>query len=150
MPSSRLISFLTRTIVSFVIIFIALIVLMALIMSAPKLDLTTGERSYPAVVVMEAEQIPIARRTVGYGTANAMQRADVPARVSSTVSIVPPTTRVGFPVQKGDLLIELDDIDYALQVIRAELAIASVKSSQIILALQVAPSLLQQNAQQLE
>ncbi len=133
MASSRLISYITRTIVAFVILAIAIVAFLGLVMSAPTPEITTGERSYPAVVVMEADQIQMARRTVGYGTATAMQHADVPARVSSTVSVVPPTTRVGYSVSKGDLLIELDDIDFVQQAIRAELALSSARSAQIIL-----------------
>jgi len=102
----------------------------------PMLEIVTGARSLPAVVVMEASQVPIARRTIGYGTADAQQHADVPTQVSSTVTLVPPTTRVGFVVRKGDLLVELDDVDFSQQVIRAQLALATAKSEQQLLVVE--------------
>jgi multidrug efflux pump subunit AcrA (membrane-fusion protein) len=133
MPTSRLISIFTRALASIFCIAIAVGIFSLLLQTKPQLDVVTGERSLPAVVVMEAMQIPIARRTVGYGTADALQHADVPALVASTVVIVPPTTRVGQVVKKGDLLVELDDVDYKQQVIRAELALKTAKSERAIL-----------------
>jgi RND family efflux transporter MFP subunit len=136
MPTSRAISFITRTIVSIVCIVVGFAILTMLVSSKPKLETVSGARSLPAVIVMEATQIPIARRTVGYGTADALQHADVPAQVSSTVTLVPPTTRVGYAVKKGDLLVELDDVDFKQQVIRAELSLSTSKSERALLAVE--------------
>jgi len=133
MATSRHISFLTRALVSILCLVVAFAVLALLVQTRPALDVVSGERSLPAVVVMEVAQIPISRRTVGYGTADALQHADVPAQVSSTVITVPATTRIGQVVQKGDLLVELDNVDFAQQVIRAELALSAAKSEQSIL-----------------
>ena len=133
MPSSRLISFLTRTLISIVCLAIAVGVVVLLVNTRPQLDISTGERSLPAVVVMKAAKIPIARRTVGYGTAKAIRHADVPTLISSTVLTLPPTTRVGFSVKKGDLLVVLDDVDFKQQFIRAELSLATAKSAKTLL-----------------
>ena len=133
MATTRLISFITRALVSVVCIVLAFAIFALLVQSKPSLDIDTGVQSLPGVVVMEAVQIPIARRTVGYGTADALQHADVPAQISSTVVLVPPTTRVGQSVRKGQLLVELDNVDYMQEVIRAELSLASAKSEQAIL-----------------
>tara|TARA_B100000959_G_scaffold121920_1_gene128054 strand:- start:113 stop:1411 length:1299 start_codon:yes stop_codon:yes gene_type:complete len=136
MPTSRTISFITRTIASIVCIVIAFAILTMLVSTKPQLEIVSGVRSLPAVIVMEAEQIPISRRTVGYGTADALQHADVPTQVSSTVTLVPPTTRVGYAVRKGDLLVELDDVDYRQQVVRAELSLSTAKSESTLLAVE--------------
>ncbi|MBC8309536.1 MAG: HlyD family efflux transporter periplasmic adaptor subunit [Phycisphaerales bacterium] len=136
MPTSRTISFLTRAIVSVICVVIGYAILSMLISSKPKLEIVSGNRSFPAVIVMEAKQIPIARRTVGYGTADALQHADVPTQVSSIVTLLPPTTRVGYVVQKGDLLVELDDVDYKQQVVRAELSLATSKSEMALIAVE--------------
>jgi multidrug efflux pump subunit AcrA (membrane-fusion protein) len=133
MATSRFISFLTRAFLTVVCLVIAFGIFVLLLQSKPKLDVVSGNRSLPAVVVMEAIQIPIARRTVGYGTADALQHADVPAQVASTVVMVPPTTRVGHVLKKGDLLVDLDDVDFQQQVIRAELSLKTAKSEQSIL-----------------
>ena len=82
---------------------------------------------------MQAQKIPIARRTVGYGTADAVVHSDVPTLISSTVKTLPPTTRVGHEVNKGDLLLELDDVDFQQKVIRAGLALETAKAERSLL-----------------
>ncbi len=136
MPTSRFISILTRVVTALVCLVIAFGIFTMFVSTKPMLEIVTGARSLPAVVVMEASQVPIARRTIGYGTADAQQHADVPTQVSSTVTLVPPTTRVGFVVRKGDLLVELDDVDFSQQVIRAQLALATAKSEQQLLVVE--------------
>jgi len=136
MATSRLISLLTRASVSILCLVIAFALFALLVQTKPTLDVMSGERSLPAVVVMEAALIPISRRTVGYGTADALQHSDVPSEISSIVTVVPATTRVGQSVKKGDLLVELDNVDFTQQVIRAELAVQSAKSEQAILEIE--------------
>jgi len=93
----------------------------------------TGDRALPAVVVMQARAVPMQRRTVGYGTADAMQHADIPAEISSTVMTLPPTIRAGRQLQQGDLIIELDDSDFRQQLVRAEQSLSSAKSALALL-----------------
>jgi multidrug resistance efflux pump len=136
MPASRFISFLSRSVVSVVFIVIAFGIFSLLASTKPILEVVSGQQSLPAVVVMEAAKISIARRTVGYGTADALQHADVPAQVSSTVKILPVTTRVGHTVTKGDLLLELDVVDFKQEVERAELALATAISKEALLEIE--------------
>ena len=136
MATSRFISVITRGLVSIVILLFAFGLYAMLVGSKPELDIATGERSLPAVVVMEAAKVPIARRTVGYGTADAIQHADVSAQVSSTVITLPPGTRVGRSISSGDLLLELDPTDYEQQVLRAKLAVSASLSELTLLGVE--------------
>lgn len=127
MAQARIVSFLTRTATAIVLIAIALGIVYILVQTKPTLDVQSGDRALIAVVVMEAQPVPVKRVTIGYGIADALQHADVPAQVSSTVALLPLTTRVGRYVRKGDLLVALDDIDFQQLVIRAEQAFASAQ-----------------------
>jgi multidrug resistance efflux pump len=82
---------------------------------------------------MEVAQVLIGRRTVGYGTADALLHADVPSQVTSTVETLPSTTRVGRQLRKGDLIVALVDSDFRQQLIRAEQALASARSALALL-----------------
>lgn len=136
MASNRFISSASRAVVALVLVFISFGIVSALVSTKPQLETQSMERSLPTVIVMEAAQIPMHRRTVGYGTADAIQHADVPAEISSTVVTVPPTTRVGRNVQMGDLLVELDDADFQQQFVRAQQAVASAKAERTLLAVE--------------
>lgn len=136
MATGRFISFLFRSTIIVVILLFSIAIVFALVSTKPQLEIDSGERSLPAVVVMEAVATPVERRTIGYGTADPLQHADVPARVSSTVDAMPATSRIGRFVNKGDLIVALDSSDYHQQVIRAEQALASSVSEQAILAVE--------------
>jgi RND family efflux transporter MFP subunit len=133
MASNKLLSFATRFLVVIVLLVISISIFVALVSTKPQLAVEVGERSLPAVVVMDVKQVPIQRSTVGYGTADAIQHADVPTEVSSTVLVLPPTTRVGRPVKRGELLVELDSRDFRQQLVRAEQAYSSSKSALALL-----------------
>lgn len=133
MATNKLISFATRAVVVLVLLSISIGIVMALVNTKPQLAVVTGERALPAVVVIKASPIQVQRRTVGYGAADAMQHADIPAEIASTVMTLPPTTRAGRRVKKGDLLVELDDADYQQQLIRAVQSLSSAKSALSIL-----------------
>ena len=136
MASNRIISLVTRTIVVIVLLLISISIVAALVNTKPQLAEIQGERSLPAVVVFQASEIPMQRHTVGYGTADAMQHADIPAEVTSTVTVLPPTTRVGRRLSKGDLIVELDSTDFKQKLIRAQQSLSSAKSSLSLLSIE--------------
>ena len=107
-----------------------------LVSTKPELSISSGDRSLPAVIVLEAQKIPIARRTIGYGTAEAIGHAEVPAQVTSTVLVLPPSASVGLKVKKGDLLVELDPNDYEQNVLRAQLAVNSAQTDRELLSIE--------------
>jgi RND family efflux transporter MFP subunit len=136
MASNRIISLVTRAIVVIVLLLISISIVAALVNTKPQLAEIQGVRSLPAVVVFQASEIPMQRHTVGYGTADAMQHADIPAEVSSTVTVLPPTTRVGRRLSKGDLIVELDSTDFKQKLIRAQQSLSSAKSSLSLLSIE--------------
>ncbi len=73
-------------------------------------------RTAPRVLVMEARPVPVRRHWEGFGTARALDAADVPARVTATVIEKPPDIRPGRSVKRGDLLLQLDESDFLRQV----------------------------------
>lgn len=136
MTSGRFITILVRGVTVALILLFSVTIVFALVSTKPQLKIATGERTLPAVVVMEASPTLVERRTIGYGTADPLQHADVPARISSTVSAFPATTRVGRIVKKGELILSLDPTDFLQNVIRSEQALASSVADQAILAVE--------------
>jgi RND family efflux transporter MFP subunit len=136
MATSRFISFLTRSAVSVFLILLSIGLFAMLVSTKPELAISSGDRSLPAVIVLEAQKIPIARRTIGYGTAEAIGHAEVSAQVTSTVLVLPPSASVGLKVKKGDLLVELDPNDYEQNVLRAQLAVNSAQTDRELLSIE--------------
>ena len=128
MESGKGISFVFRLFTVLVLILVSVGILFALVQTKPKVEVGLPSNVLPAVIVIEATQIEISRTMIGYGTADAVHHADIPAEISSTVLIVPPTTRAGRLVKRGDLLVELDGSDFRQQVIRAEQSLEIAKS----------------------
>lgn len=128
MDSSRSFSFVFRLITVLVLMLASVGILFALIQTKPKVEIGLTNNVLPAVIVIEASPREISRRMIGYGTADAVHHADIPAEISSTVLVVPPTTRAGRLVKRGDLLVELEDSDFRQQLIRAEQALEIAKS----------------------
>jgi len=72
------------------------------------------------VVVFELEPTTVSRPWRGYGTAAAVDSADVPARVAATVASIPSEVREGRRVSAGDVLAELDASDFRRTLRAAE------------------------------
>jgi RND family efflux transporter MFP subunit len=136
MATNSIIPFITRLVVTFVMLAISIGIVIALVNTKPELAIATGDRALQAVIVIEAKPVPMQRRTVGYGAADAMLHADIPAEISSTVIALPPTSRAGRKIRKGDLVVELDDVDYQQQLIRAQQALSSAKSALVLLEIE--------------
>ena len=136
MPTGRFFSFLFRSVIIVAILLLSFSIVSVLVSTMPQIEKDTSDRALPAVVVMEAVSTPVKRQTIGFGTADPLQHADVPARVASTVEALPATSRIGRAVRKGDLIVALDPTDYQQQVIRAEQSLASSKADRAILAVE--------------
>jgi RND family efflux transporter MFP subunit len=65
---------------------------------------------------MPTQMVPVRRSFGGYGTARAMDTADVPARVTATVVELPEQVQDGARVEEGQLLVRLDDSEFLRQV----------------------------------
>jgi multidrug resistance efflux pump len=77
----------------------------------------------PRVTVFTAEALPVRRTWTGYGTARAMDTADVPARIAATVVSIPDHIDEGVAVGAGEVLARLDATDFEARLIAAEQAL---------------------------
>jgi HlyD family secretion protein len=81
-----------------------------------------------SVEVIEVTPGPVARIWLGYGVAEAVDSADIPSSVSSTVLEVPDGIEIGRPVDAGALLVRLDSSDFEQQVEIALQTLAELKT----------------------
>ncbi len=79
---------------------------------------------------------PVGRRFRAFGQARAMDAADVPARVSATVTQLHPSYREGARVAKDEALVSLDDSDFRRQVTIASESLKSIDAQLAMLALE--------------
>ncbi|MCK4872713.1 MAG: efflux RND transporter periplasmic adaptor subunit [Phycisphaerales bacterium] len=80
------------------------------------------------VATVTAQTVMIAPRWSGYGTARAMTAADIAAEVAAVVVERPDHIEDGAFVQAGELLIRLDDTDFAEAVQRSRHTIESYEA----------------------
>ena len=82
MESRRGISFVFRLFTVLVLMLVSVSIVFALIQTKPKIEVGITNKVLPAVIVIEASPIEISRRLIGYGTADAVHHADIPAEIS--------------------------------------------------------------------
>ncbi|MHC5024229.1 MAG: HlyD family secretion protein, partial [Planctomycetota bacterium] len=130
MASTRnwLVSIVTRSIVCLAVLALAITIFARLFGTRPMPAVSNSDDAAPGVLVMKARPVPVARRWNGFGTARAMDSANVPARVSATVVEVPVNIEPGARVARGDVLARLDDSDFTRQVEIATQSIADIDS----------------------
>ena len=100
----------------------------ALVATAPVTDLTPVEALATPVQVFDPAPQPVARRWRGFGTADALRAADVPARVSAAVASLGPGVRDGAAVGAGQVLVLLEAEDFADEVTRLRSLIADTNA----------------------
>ena len=129
----RLIKIATRTGIAMAVLVVAVLVFLALKYTAPKPATVDSDQSLPRAVVVAAAKVPVQRRWQGYGTARAINSANVPARVTATVVEIPNAVDDGAPVAKGQLLVRLDDSDFRRQFEIAQQNLAELVSQLAIM-----------------
>ncbi len=112
----------TRVVTCIVVLALAGGIFIGLVVTRPVAE-SVRSAGPPRVLVVQPQRIPVRREWSGYGTAAAMDAADVPARVSATVAEVPPEVLAGAPVARGQLLARLDDSDFIREV---EIAVQTI------------------------
>ena len=117
---NTLIMWITRTSVGVGLLVLSFVMVSWLMATAPQAEATSDQLEARSVVVIEPSPVDVARQFTGYGVARAIEDADVPARVSSTVVRLPATSRAGNRVKVGDVLIELDSTDFREEVTMAQ------------------------------
>ncbi len=112
-PLSHRAVFAIRAAIALSLILFAMLVFRVLAGSGPILPDVDTDQQRHRVNVFTAQSIPVNRQWTGFGTAEAIDSANVPARVTATIDSIPPGTLEGSVVQKGQVLVELDDSDFA-------------------------------------
>ncbi len=94
--------------------------------SRPEPDRLDPEELRTRVEVFPARPLPVRRSWTGYGTARAMNVADVPARVASTVIAIPERIEEGVGLAAGEVIARLDPADFEARLAAAEQAVADL------------------------
>jgi multidrug efflux pump subunit AcrA (membrane-fusion protein) len=123
---NKIVSVATRVLVCIALLGGAVIVYRLLASSKPKPAPADLHGTAPRIIVMQARPMPIRRQWEGFGTAVAMDSSNVPARVTSTVIARAEEVRPGQPVARGQILVRLDESDFARQVEIASHAIKDI------------------------
>ncbi|MHC4809256.1 MAG: efflux RND transporter periplasmic adaptor subunit [Planctomycetota bacterium] len=82
----------------------------------------------PRVAVLELRPMAVERSWTGFGTARAMDAADVPARVTATVLEIPPSIEAGTTVTAGAVLARLDPTDFEARLRAATESVADLSA----------------------
>ncbi|MBG83780.1 MAG: hypothetical protein CMJ40_04440 [Phycisphaerae bacterium] len=123
-----LIMWLTRFAVGVGLIALAFASAFWLVRTAPSAGVSDEPTAGRTVLVLESRPVQVARQYTGYGVARAIEDADVPARVSSTVTRLPAESRAGNAVTAGDVLMELDATDFREELTMAKQRIADIEA----------------------
>lgn len=105
-----------RAIICIAILGVAATVLLLLASTKPKPKPTNPSANTRSVSVFAAHPVPVQRQWRGFATVEAMDKANVPTRVSASVHFLPTDIVEGKPVFAGQLIAQLDDSDFIRQV----------------------------------
>jgi len=103
-------------------------VYVGLVSTRPAPPTDPQSRAAMVVEVVEASEIPVARRWIGTGEARPLREADVEAEVAGVVRERPEGIDAGEPIQEGDLIVGIDARDYQEALEAAQQAIASLEA----------------------
>ncbi|MHC4416547.1 MAG: efflux RND transporter periplasmic adaptor subunit [Planctomycetota bacterium] len=109
------VSIITQLTVAAVLLGVAGVIFAWLFNTKPQPNVSNDPPQLRRVEVMEGIAVPVRRRWQGFGTASAIDKADIPAEVSTVVIELAPSLMVGETVEKGALVVRLDDTDFELQ-----------------------------------
>jgi len=113
--TNKVLSSVVRAVVGIGILATAVTVAVILVKTKP-VPARSGElEGRTRVIVMSARPVHVQRQWSGYGTAEAMNKADVPARVTAAVRELPARILAGNRLEAGDLIVQLDDSDFLRQ-----------------------------------
>lgn len=102
----------TRIVVCVLVLGAAIGIYEGLVATKPVLEGQSAGDVAQRVLVFRPQLVPVRRHANGFGTAAAIERAEVPARVASTVVSVPPEILAGAAIRRGSTIAILDDSDF--------------------------------------
>jgi len=76
----------------------------------------TDPDARPSIEVMKIQSVPVRRQFEGHGTAAAFRAANVPAQVRGIVISIDDNIVEGTPIERGQIIAQLDDSDYRREV----------------------------------
>ena len=126
--SSQRAVYFIRAGITVALIIVALVLFNLLTASKPVVKTTDPSAQQQRVNVFVTQPVNVQRQWTGYGTAEATHTANVPARVTATVDDIPGAILEGVPVTRGQLLVQLDETDYANQLDIAKQNLAAVEA----------------------
>ena len=115
-----------RVIVIVVLLVFSVGIAKALVATKAKSDMNEPELSAILIETIEVVHRPSNRIWSGYGTARTMSSADVVAEVGGRVIDRPRSIEAGSRVEKGELIVRLDDSDYINALDAARQAVKSL------------------------
>ncbi len=127
-PPIPLYAVLFRVVVCIVLVGAGFAVVAALVATKPDAGRNAAKAPPPRVAVLEITPVDIEEFVRGYGTARALESADVPARVGAVVASLGENYAIGRAVAKGEVLVELDASDFREQVEIAREAIRAIEA----------------------
>ncbi len=132
----RLVMVMTRILLPVTILAVAFAGYQFLVRTAPQLEVSDTAAAALRITVVKAKKVAVHRQWSGYGTALAVDSADVPARVTATVDRVSDDIVAGAQVHKTQLLVQLDDSDFRRQVEIAEQNLAEIDAQMALIDVQ--------------
>lgn len=111
-----LVSVITQVVVSMALLAVAVGIFLVLVKTKPRPQGSDEPPAMRRVEVMHVIEVPVRRQWTGFGTAAAMDSADVPVQVSAIVVEVPRHIVAGAEIKEGDVLAEFDKSDFVQQV----------------------------------
>lgn len=123
---TKLLAVTTRSMVGLLVLLFAVALSSYMFQTRPGPAITSATNHARRVLVLTAQPVPVQRQWRGFGTANAMNSANVPARVTATVVEVPERILAGAHIDIGQVLARLDASDFTRQVEIATEAVAGI------------------------
>lgn len=125
-PMSQRTAIAIRAAIVVVLLLFALVIFQVLAGSKAIVPTIDPNLQRQRVNVLRVTPVDVHRQWTGYGTAEAIDSANVPARVTATVTHIPEDVLEGAAVAKGRVLVELDDSDFVNQLKIAEQNLAAI------------------------
>ena len=114
--TSVVIALTTRVVVILLILAMGVGGFVVLWATSGEVAVSDDQAEAPTVPVFKLQRVNVREQWLGQGVAEALDSADLPARVSSTVAWIADDALPGARVKAGDPLIRLDDSDYQRRV----------------------------------
>lgn len=127
-PAAKTIALTVRTLLGLVLLVVAVMLAKFLYDTKPQVSKSDLDELSVAVQVMRVEPVDVARQWRGYGSTQAKDSADIPARIGATVINLPDDIEVGNVVTKGQTIATLDPTDFRNTLDAAEKRIAEAKA----------------------